>query len=57
MILIRMCLKVKKYLFACSFGMQALVFLCASNMEKVKVLFSSKFLFNMFKKDINIING
>ena len=29
-----MCLKVKKYLFASSWAMSALVFLCASNMEK-----------------------
>ena len=32
-----MCLKVKKHLFACSFGFQALVYLCASNLEKVKL--------------------
>ncbi|KAL4442225.1 hypothetical protein ABPG74_009243 [Tetrahymena malaccensis] len=39
--LMRMCLRVKKYLFASAWGMQALVFLSASNMEK----------------NINIING
>lgn len=30
-----MCLRVKKFLYACSWGMQALIFLCASNFEKV----------------------
>jgi hypothetical protein len=39
--LLRMCLRVKKYLYACSWAMQAIVFLCASN----------------FEKDINIVNG
>jgi len=31
-----MCLRVKKSLFASAWAMQALIFLCASNMEKVK---------------------
>lgn len=39
--LMRMCLRVKKFLYACSWGMQALIFLCASN----------------FEKDIDVING
>lgn len=30
-----MCIKVRKNLFACSFGMQAIIYLCASNIEKV----------------------
>lgn len=33
--LTRMCLKVKKYLYASSWAMQALVFLCASNIDGV----------------------
>ncbi|EGR31050.1 hypothetical protein IMG5_118860 [Ichthyophthirius multifiliis] len=32
--LLRMCLKVKKYLYTSSWAMQALIFLCASNIEK-----------------------
>ena len=39
LILLRMCLRVKKILFACSFGMQALVYLSASNFEKVFLFF------------------
>jgi hypothetical protein len=32
----RMCIKVKKHVFACGFGMQALIYLCASNFDKVR---------------------
>jgi len=36
MVLLRMCLRAKKTLFASSFAMQGLVFLAATNTEKVK---------------------
>lgn len=36
MILIRMCLRVKKNVFFSSFALQALVFLCSTNFEKVQ---------------------
>ena len=38
LILVRMCKKTKKLLFACSFAMQMLVFLCATNLYITKVV-------------------
>ena len=48
--LIRMCLKIKKHLFASNFGTQAIVYLCASNIEKV-------FFCHINYQNIDIING
>lgn len=36
-----MCLRTKKFLFASAFAMQALVFLAATNIEKVKANLST----------------
>ncbi len=40
-VLIRMCIKTNKILFACSFAMMCYVYLCATN----------------FEHDINVVNG
>lgn len=45
--LLRMCLRVQKHFFVCSWAMQAIVFLCASDIEKnIKIINGngSKFL-------------
>lgn len=47
LVLLRMCLKVKKILFASGFAMQCLMFLAASNMQTVI----------LFKIKISIINS